>query len=208
MLLNIIGQGLYNDAICDINDAIRYLKANTDKYNIDADNIVLMGNSAGGYLVSMTSASQGTEEFAGENNLEYPTDVKGVIDLYGLLDISKVADDYDEESQKNSNGTVSPANQFINGVLSGKELQDDHETIRKSNVMIYVDGNEPEFLLMQSDDVIVSPSQTVLLHNAFLETGVEATRYSLTNAGHASGGFDSEEAFTVMTDFIKKVTAS
>ncbi len=75
--------------------------------------------------------------------------------------------------------------------------------------MTYIDGNEPEFLLMQGDDdVIVSPSQTVLLHNALLETGAKATRYSLTGAGHASGDFDSEETLTVMADFIKKVIAS
>ena len=47
------------------------------------------------------------------------------------------------------------------------------------------DAATPPFLIFHgSGDNIISPSQTLLLHTALLEHGVESTRYVLTGAGH------------------------
>ena len=59
----VIGEGLYKDAVADVNDAIRYVKAHGSQYNIDPDRLVLMGNSAGGYMVALSAASGKRKEF-------------------------------------------------------------------------------------------------------------------------------------------------
>ena len=50
-------------------------------------------------------------------------------------------------------------------------------------------GTPPFLLLHGSADTLISPSQTLLLHEALLADGVESTRYVLTGAGHGDLGF-------------------
>ncbi|MCW1891547.1 alpha/beta hydrolase fold domain-containing protein [Vibrio chagasii] len=43
--------------VADINDAINYLHDHANKYNLAADNVVMMGRSAGGHLAGLVGAS-------------------------------------------------------------------------------------------------------------------------------------------------------
>lgn len=43
----------------DVRAAIRYLRAHAAEYNLDAENIAIMGNSAGGHLACMVAALAG-----------------------------------------------------------------------------------------------------------------------------------------------------
>ncbi len=201
----VIGQGLYNDGVQDINDAIRYVRANADKYNIDPDRIGLFGNSAGGYMVSLVATSQGVKELQGDNNLGYSSEVDAVINHYGLSDLTNVAMDYPEDIQKAHHTSKSAESQYVNGVYSNKGIVDDLVAAEKANPITYIDGTEPPFLIMHGTaDGLVSPNQTVLLHNALLDEGVNSTRYSLTDSTHGSKGFDSEKTLSTMVDFFNK----
>lgn len=43
------------DAVMDAKSAIRWLRQNANKYNIDTNKIVASGNSAGGHLILCTA---------------------------------------------------------------------------------------------------------------------------------------------------------
>ncbi len=205
----VIAEGLYKDAVADVNDAIRYVKANASLYNIDPERLVLLGNSAGGYMVALTAASakDGNNDFPGDNNLEYTTDVQGVIDLYGLSDLTRIADDYSEASVRSHEVNTSPESHYVNGVFSKTSIMEDPASASAANPLSYIDGSEPPFLMFHGDrDLAVSPSQTVILHKALLAAGVESERYSLTGANHGRGGFDSQPALDVIVNFIEKTT--
>jgi|GEM_PF-44965 len=202
---HVIGQGVYKDAVADVNDAIRYIKAHADEYNIDAEHISLMGNSAGGYMVALTALSKGTAAFKGTDNLNFNENVDCVIDLYGLSDLTQVAADYDQETQAGHQLAVANQAQFVNGVYSGKSITDDLAEAEKANPITYVTANAPAFLLMHGDaDMVVSPSQTVMLHNALIGAGVSSTRYSLKGANHGTSEFDTKEALDIMLNFLKQ----
>lgn len=62
-------------AIDDVRAAVRYVRENAKKYRVDAEKIVLAGESAGGYLVSYAAG-----RYAKELGL------RGVVDFYGLGD--------------------------------------------------------------------------------------------------------------------------
>ncbi|WP_053228474.1 alpha/beta hydrolase family protein [Spirochaeta cellobiosiphila] len=82
----------------------------------------------------------------------------------------------------------------------------DPEAAKNANPLSYIDGGEPPFLFLHGDkDLAVSPSQTVILHNALLAAGVASTRYSLKGATHGRGGFDSQPALDVMVEFLERV---
>ncbi|WP_053228473.1 alpha/beta hydrolase [Spirochaeta cellobiosiphila] len=202
----VIGEGLYKDAVADVNDAIRYVKSHAPKYNMDPERIVLLGNSAGGYMVSLAtiSANRENKDFRGESNLEYSTEVKGVINLYGLSDLRKIADDYTEDSRLSHEVNTSLESHYVNGVYSQTSIMDNGETAKASNPLTYIDGTEPPFLFLHGDkDLAVSPSQTVILHEALLAAGVSSRRYSLVGATHGRGGFDSQPALDVIEDFLR-----
>jgi acetyl esterase len=51
----------FPDQVADVEDAIRWVKANSLKFNLDLNKIVLIGESAGGYLVSWVGVTKGRE---------------------------------------------------------------------------------------------------------------------------------------------------
>ena len=59
----------------DVEEAIRWVKANAAKYHVDSGRIVLIGESAGGHLVSFVGARQAPG-----------TRVAAVVSMYGIHD--------------------------------------------------------------------------------------------------------------------------
>ena len=188
------GNGIYKDALNDISDAIKFIKKNGEKYNIDTNKIVIMGNSAGGHLCSLYA-------------ILHPNEISGVINLYGTSDVTKIGDDFDEEYNKKLRNEKLSISQFIYGVFNNKNIFNDSEKeYDKINPINYINGNEPPFLFMHGDsDICVSPSQTLLLHNQLRKNNVKSIRYSLTGDGHGDGGFDTECAINVMVDFLNQI---
>jgi acetyl esterase/lipase len=200
---HVISNGIYSDAVKDIKAAVRYLRANAKKYGIDTDKIAVWGESAGGYLTAMVGTTNGVKEFEAGENLEQSSTVKAAIDVYGLSDLTKIGDDYDEEAAKAHFTVISPDGQFIHGKNSGLTSLDKPEVVAKANPITYVDKNDPPFLLFHgTKDPSVSPSQTLLLHNALREAGVPSTRYVIEGAGHASPEFSDPQVIKIMVDFL------
>lgn len=120
-----------------------------------------------------------------DNSTDQSSDVKAVIDVYGLSDLTKIGTDYEEEAAKSHFSTASPDGQYIHGKYSGLTSLDKPEIVAKANPINYVDQDDPPFLLFHgSRDMAVSPSQTLLLHNALREAGVPSTRYVLEGTCH------------------------
>lgn len=188
---HVLGNGFYDDALADINDAIAFLEANAKKYNIDIKRLALMGNSAGGYFTSLAATKDSSK-------------IKAAVNLYGLSDLMKIGADFDEDCQKIHISPRSSESQYVSGVYSKKTIGDDKERTRDANPLTHVSADVCPFLLFHGDaDNLVSPSQTLLLHNALLASGVESTRYSLVGAGHGTNGFNSKSALSVIEDFLK-----
>ncbi len=188
------GNGTYKDALNDISDAIKFLKNNKEKYNIDTEKIVIMGNSAGGHLCSLYA-------------ILHPNEISGVINLYGTSDVTKIGEDFDEEYNKKLKNEKLSINQFIYGVFSDKTIFNDNEKEYENiNPMNFIKGNEPPFLIMHGDcDLCVSPSQTLLLHNELIKKNIKSVRYSLKGDGHGEGGFNTESAIKIMVDFLNNI---
>jgi acetyl esterase/lipase len=179
----------YRDGIADVKSAIRYLRANADKYGIDPKKVAVWGESAGGYIVSMVGVTNGVKTFDVGNNLDQSSDVQAVIDKFGASDTSKLSADFDLHAQEANNGIDNPIAQYI-GLEPRTHLLDARAATTVANPLTYISSADPPFLILHgSQDKLISPSQTLILHNALIAAGAHSTRYVLEGAGHGDLSF-------------------
>ena len=75
--------------IQDCKAAIRWLRANADKYHLDPDHIGVWGASAGGHLVALLGTTAAVKEFEGRGgNLDQSSRVQCVLDWYGPSELT------------------------------------------------------------------------------------------------------------------------
>ena len=193
MKYRVIGQGTYVDAIQDVRDAIDWLKEHGDKYGLSTvGGIYLVGNSGGGYLASMAACQD-------------PSDIRCVVNFYGLSALADNKSDYEEAAIKAHHTPQSSDSQFTYGVYSDKALGEDPERDRLADPVTYVDGDEPPFIHFHGDeDLLVSPSQSLHIHEALTKQGIPSTRYVLKGEGHGTKGFRTKESLDIALEFMKK----
>lgn len=97
-------EALYPAAVYDLKAAVRWMRANAAKYNIDSTRIAVYGCSAGGELVSFLGTTNGIRKFEGNGEcLDHSSDVQAVVNVDGLVDFTDTnSTKYDENPDKPS----------------------------------------------------------------------------------------------------------
>ena len=180
----------YKDSLADVKSAIRFLRAHAETYGIDPDHVAVWGQSAGGYLAAMAGVTSGVKGFDIGENLNQSSKVEAVVDEFGSSDMTKVAADFDVGAQKAYDALDNPMVRFFDGPAGGTGLLESPTASGAANPLTYVSGSTPPFLLFHGDaDKIISPSQTLMLHEQLRAAGVKSTRYVLKGAGHGDLSF-------------------
>jgi acetyl esterase/lipase len=181
---------VYSDAVADVKSAVRYLRAHADQYGIDGGHVAVWGQSAGGYLAAMTGVTNGRKQFDVGADLDQSSDVQAVVDQFGPSNLSKVGDDYDAAAKQ---ANLAPGNnlaQFVYGAGTGKSVAQYTAQVAAADPTTYITAAAPPFVLLQgSNDELVSPSQTLLVHNVLRAKGVSSTRYVVAGANHGDLAF-------------------
>ncbi len=122
----------------DAKAAIRFLRANGKKYELDTKNIVVWGLSAGGHIAEMLAATNGQPEFEDPSmgNKNASSSVQGVVSWYGVSDISSLTDA----------GSV-PAN-----LIMGFDVRREKYKAREASPIELVTKNFPPILLVHGTD--------------------------------------------------------
>lgn len=193
----------------DVKTAIRYLRANADKFNIDKERIGIIGGSAGGYLSSFAAVTGGTRAFDKGENLDEASTVACAVNLYGIADLTNIGMDFPPEVQKLHNSPGATEALWVNGspVFTGKDggILDNLDAAKKASPLTYVDKNSAPLLLMHgSADNVVSPSQTDLLFQEYKRQGLEAERYIIPGALHGGQYWIQQPVLDVITAFFDK----
>jgi acetyl esterase/lipase len=156
----------------DIKCAVRFLRANAAKYNIDPTNIGALGDSAGGHLVALLGMTDGDSVF-GESGAycQQSDQVQAVVDLYGPADLELFFE--------------SNASSLLAEHVFGTD-DPDSEIVKEASPVTYVSGDAPPFLIIQGDkDDIVSPQQSQELYERLISAGAPASLIMVKNAGHS-----------------------
>ena len=191
-----VPNSMFPQPIEDVKSAIRFLKANAQKFNVDAEKIFVIGDSAGGYLAAFAAVTNGDKIFNVGDNLEYSSEIAAAVDLYGVSDLTQIAATFPDDVQNLFNSAGSLASLFV---LANPQAA------QKANPINYITKNSAPMLLMHgTDDDLVSPAQTDLLFQALKSRGVEAERYLIPNANHSDEYWFQPEVFELITDFLQR----
>jgi len=182
--------------IHDCKAAIRWIRANAKKYNLDANRIAVHGTSAGGHLVAMLGTSAGVEAMDGPigPHTDQSTRVQCVIDYYGPTNFLRMND---FESRIDHDAADSPESQLIGGAI-----QENKKRALTADPISYVDKGDAPFLIMHgTKDMLVPYNQSVLLHNALKKAGVRSALLTVDGGGHSGGRGVLPERFRTFIEF-------
>jgi acetyl esterase/lipase len=171
--------------IHDCKAAIRWIKANAEKYNLDPDKIGVWGPSAGGHLVAVLGTSAGVEAMDGElgPHTDQSTDVACVVDYFGPTDFLAMSKPSKTGAALDHNASMSPESRLIGGAI-----QENKEKVAAANPITYVTSNDPPFLIVHgSADPVVPFNQSQLLRDALSGANVTNTLITVEGGGHGQG---------------------
>lgn len=192
-------ESTYPAAVQDVKAAVRYLRANADTYDIDADEIAAWGESAGGYLADMLGATSGQEtEFDDPSlgNADVSSDVQAVVSWYGITDFATMDEQFAVSTPatcttvQEHDAADSPESVFLGGALP--EIT---ETTTSASVFTYLESSTalPPFSLAAGDsDCNVPNQQSSTLADAVNAAGGSATFTLLEGATHGDDLFNTE----------------
>jgi acetyl esterase/lipase len=169
----------------DCKAAVRWLRANADKYNLDPNAIGAWGHSAGGHLAALLGTSGGVPELEGSgDSIQYSSRVQAVCDVSGPADLPRLY----EDSSAGSAQTSSKAAKAVQGLLGGPMEKNETKAISASPIH-YASKDDPPFLIIHGDqDSTVPVSQSQLFAAALKAAGVETTLEIAAGRGHGTGG--------------------
>jgi acetyl esterase/lipase len=178
----------------DCKAAIRFLRANAEKYNIDPNRIGVWGASAGGHLVALLGTAGDVKEFDKGPNLQVSSRVQAVCDFFGPTDLTKMSE---FASTMDHDAPDSPESQLIGG-----PVQENKEACRRANPITYVSKDDPPFLICHGDkDMLVPHNQSVLLYDALKKADVKVKFHTVKGGGH---GFRDPEVDRMVLEFFDK----
>ena len=155
----------YPAAVDDVQRAIRWIRAHAETYHLDPDRLGALGDSAGGYLVSMLG-TRPTRDNGDPALAKFSSRVQCVVDLYGPSDFTIAP----------SVAGVGPQGLFLLGQFFGKQPEQAMDLYKDGSPIIYVTKDSAPFLILHgTGDTLVPPDQSRRLHDALKAAGVPVT---------------------------------
>lgn len=188
------GEAKWPAQLYDAKAAVRFIRANADKYDLDATKIVVWGNSAGAQLAQMLAATNSKKEMEDftMGNQDASSEVQGVVSWYGISDITDLTKD-----------TAKSANQ-----LMGFDVEKNKEKAKVASPIESVTKDFPPILLVHgTSDQAVSYEQSVKMAEKVNEkTGKDKAELKLiVGASHGDSEISAKESFADDLNFVDKI---
>jgi acetyl esterase/lipase len=182
----------------DCRAAIRWLRANASKYNIDPKRVGVWGASAGGHLVALlgTSGDLTRWDTVG-GNTDQSARVQAVCDFYGPVKF--LVDDIPGRARS----ADSPVGRLLGGAVDERK-----EAAIEASPLTYISNDDPPFLIVHGDqDRTVSIKQSEMFEEVLKKSGVDVTFLTVKNGGHGFGAESDprpEQIRETVIDFFDK----
>jgi acetyl esterase/lipase len=202
-------EGKFPALVHDAKAAIRWIRANAQRYHLDPDRIAAWGGSAGGYLASMlgTSARVPELEDLSLGNPEQPSHVQAVVAWFGPTDFLKMDEQLTESGLQPEPGTEHSVANSPESLLLGEQITKIPDLVKAANPETYITPAAPPFFLQHGtrDDTV--PVQQSINFASKLEQVLGKDRVKLElleGAGHGDPQFETLDNVKKVLDFIDK----
>lgn len=190
--------------INDVKGAIRFIRANAQKYKLDTRFIGITGFSSGGHLASMAGVTNDmktrtlgstTIDIEGNvgGNLRQSSNVDAVVDWFGPVDMSRMENCETPKDEKSPEAA-----------LLGCPPRENPELVSLVSPISYVSDKSPRFLVIHGDaDNVVPHCQSVFFSEELKKADKLEEFVTVPGGQHGPVTFN-EQTFKKMTDFFKK----
>lgn len=153
------GEAKFPAAVEDCKAAVRWMRANAEKYHIDPERIGVIGGSAGGHLSLMVGYSSDVPELDGEGcHLDPSSRVQAVVNFYGPTDLTT-------EYARNRGE--------VTGFLGEKSYDKNPKPFEMASPLHHLTKDDPPTLTFHGTiDELVPLSQAERLHEKLDELGI------------------------------------
>lgn len=199
------GEAKYPAQIQDCKAAVRFLRANATKYNLNPDMIGSWGASAGGNLSSLLGTTSEISELEGASlgNSSFSSKVIATVDWFGPINFLTM----DAEATAlgftlTTNSSSSPESKLI-----GAAVQTVPDLVAKANPTTYITSDDAAFLIqVGSMDRNIPYTQSLNFYNSLKTTlGDSKVSYELiSGAGHGGTQFTTKANMAKVTAFFEK----
>jgi acetyl esterase/lipase len=172
----LVPKGTFPAQIEDVKCAVRFLRANADKYGIDKDRIGAIGFSAGAHLSMLLGTMDKADGLEGEGgNPDESSKVQAVVAYFGPTDLTQT--DYPDNVKV-----------MINDLVGGK-VAEKLDMAKSASPITYVDSADAPTLIYQgTKDRLVPYTQAILMAEAMTKAGMPCRVELLLGADHGWGG--------------------
>ena len=152
--------------------AVRWLRANADKYQVDPNRIGVRGGSAGGHLVACLGTMADEKEYDVGAYPGVSSGVQAVVDFYGPTDFTRAA-------------LYSPTAIRLTQGLFGMSYDENKDAWKSGSPLYYVKAGDPPMLLVHGAvDGLVPLEQSTVFDRALTKAGVPHQFIVVKNGDH------------------------
>lgn len=180
----------FNKQVADVKDTIRWVYKNKSNYNLDPNQIGVIGVSAGAHLSLLASYSS-SGEFTDDKALsQYPSKIKYLIDFAGPTDLSLL----------NTNNLNYDLTKIFNSI------KDKNTVIKKFNPINYVSKGIPNTLIIHSNlDPMVPYKSSQELYDKCIEEHAKAQLITLKSNVHDLSSISNDDILSMSEGLLKFV---
>lgn len=179
----------------DVKAAVRFLRANADKFNIDTNKLGAVGFSAGAHLsmiLGVMDKEDGLDDVG--DHKDQSSKVQAVVAYFGPADFTLPYPDASKNLVRD----------FLGGAAAEKP-----DIAKQASPVTYVNkGDAPMLLFQGTKDPLVPHEQAITMVEALTKAGVQGRVELMIGAGHGWGGAElartAESTFTFFDQQLKK----
>lgn len=176
----------------DVKCAVRFLRANAERFSIDPDRIGAVGFSAGAHLAMLLATMDPADGLEGSGGSPgFPSKVQAAVAFFGPTDFELAATD-----------AVRPLiEDFLGGPIAEKR-----DAYRRASPVNYVSkGDAPMLLLQGTNDPLVPHAHATRMADAMQAAGVPGRVELIVGGGHGDwGGAEITRVLAATTAFFRE----
>lgn len=198
-------EAIFPAQLIDVKSAVRFLRAHAKEYCVDPGNIFALGESAGGTMASLLGVTGNQKELDQGDHLDQTSAVQGVVDYYGVVDLSDASAEKDRKlaAANQSNDVPYFAFEEFLGVGYGKAEAD------KASAIQYVSEETPPFMILHgTEDAVVSMAQSEKLYNTLQKAGIPCEIAVVEGAAHGDDLFYQDEMTDLVLSFLNRLSGN